>query len=94
MAYVVVEPCIDVKDKSCILVCPVDCIYEGEKMVYIKPEECIDCGLCVPECPVDAIFPEDEVPENFKPYIKINADYFTQKPAQEQPAQKTESPAP
>lgn len=85
MAYVVTEACIDVKDKSCILVCPVDCIYEGDRMVYIKPEECVDCGLCVPECPVDAIFPEDEVPEKWREYIKINADFFTRQSSQ-QPA--------
>ncbi|MEN3001814.1 MAG: ferredoxin, partial [Armatimonadota bacterium] len=52
MPYVICEPCIGVKDKSCVAVCPVDCIYEGEDQLYINPDECIDCGLCEPECPV------------------------------------------
>ena len=81
MTYVIAEPCIDVKDKACVEVCPVDCIYEGEKegfpdMLYIHPDECIDCGVCQPECPVDAIFPEDDVPEEWNNYIQINYDYF------------------
>jgi NAD-dependent dihydropyrimidine dehydrogenase PreA subunit len=56
MAYIIAEPCIGVKDASCVAVCPVDCIYEGEDQYYINPEECIDCGACEPECPVEAIF--------------------------------------
>jgi ferredoxin len=78
MTYVVVEPCISVKDTACIDVCPMDCIHCGEKdqMVYIDPEECIDCDACVAECPVDAIFPEAQVPEKWKHFIQINADYF------------------
>ena len=62
MAYVIAEPCINVKDKACVEVCPVDCIYEGKDMLYIHPDECIDCGACEPVCPVKAIFAEDEVP--------------------------------
>ena len=62
MAYVIAEPCVDVKDKACVEVCPVDCIYEGETMLYIHPEECIDCGACEPVCPVKAIFVDDELP--------------------------------
>src|SRR6266404_8932835 len=54
MPYVIAEPCITVKDRSCVDVCPVDCIYEGEDQLYIHPDECIDCGACVPECPVTA----------------------------------------
>ena len=77
MPYVVTEPCIGVKDKSCMTVCPVDCIYEGDKMVYINPDECIDCGACVPECPVDAIFDEPELPDKWKHFTKINADWYT-----------------
>lgn len=73
MAYVITEPCIGVKDKSCVTVCPVDCIYEGEEMLYINPDECIDCGLCEPECPVTAIFVDTDVPEEWKHYIEINA---------------------
>jgi len=71
--YVVTEPCIGVKDKSCMTVCPVDCIYEGDDMVYIHPDECIDCGLCEPECPVNAIFVDTDVPPNWKDYIQKNA---------------------
>ena len=57
MPYVIAEPCIGTKDASCVEVCPVDCIYEGEDQYYIHPDECIDCGACEPECPVTAIFP-------------------------------------
>jgi NAD-dependent dihydropyrimidine dehydrogenase PreA subunit len=64
MPYVITEACISVKDKSCVDVCPVDCIYEGEDQLYIHPDECIDCGACEPECPVTAIFPEEDVPQN------------------------------
>jgi ferredoxin len=70
--YVVTEPCIGVKDKSCMTVCPVDCIYEADDMVYIHPDECIDCGLCEPECPVTAIFVDTDVPANWKDYIEKN----------------------
>jgi ferredoxin len=78
MAYVIVQPCIDVKDASCVEVCPVDCIHtdDAANMYYIDPDECIDCGACVDPCPVDAIFPEDEVPEQWRNFIQINADYF------------------
>ncbi|HWP31319.1 MAG TPA: ferredoxin family protein [Fimbriimonadales bacterium] len=73
MPYVITEPCIGVKDKSCVTVCPVDCIYEDEKMLYINPDECIDCGLCEPECPVTAIFVDTDVPVQWKDYIELNA---------------------
>ncbi|RME04991.1 MAG: ferredoxin family protein [Planctomycetota bacterium] len=86
MTYIITEPCIGVKDKACVEVCPVDCIYEvedtkfkdggGDDQLYIHPEECIDCGACEPECPVDAIFIEDEVPEKWKSFIKKNYDAF------------------
>jgi ferredoxin len=78
VAYVIVQPCVGVKDASCVEVCPVDCIHtdEAATMYFIDPDECIDCGACVDPCPVDAIFPEDEVPEQWREYIKINADYF------------------
>ena len=79
MTYIITEPCIDEKDKSCLDVCPVDCIYEGEKMLYIHPEECIDCGACEPECPVDAIFAEDEVPDKWQEFIPINYEFFNLK---------------
>ena len=64
MAYVIAEPCVDVKDKACVEVCPVDCIYEGETMLYIHPEECIDCGACEPVCPVKAIFAKTSCPRS------------------------------
>ncbi len=72
MPYIVTEPCVGVKDKSCMTVCPVDCIYEGDDMVYINPDECIDCGLCEAECPVSAIFVDIDVPDNWKDFIEKN----------------------
>ncbi len=78
MAFVIAEPCIGVKDKSCVAVCPVDCIHgtDEDEMLYIDPDECIDCSACTPECPVSAIFPLSEVPEQWKSFIQKNADYF------------------
>lgn len=87
MAYIIAEPCIDIKDKSCVEACPVDCIYEGDNMLYIEPEECIDCGACVDPCPVDAIFHEDELPDKWSEYTAINADFFEGKEGLE-PARK------
>ena len=75
MTYIITEPCIDVQDKSCVEVCPVDCIHETDHMLVIDPEECIDCGACEPECPVEAIFPEDAVPDAMEAFIKINYAY-------------------
>ena len=75
MAYVIAEPCVDCKDKSCVSECPTDCIYEGERMLYIHPEECVDCGACE-VCPVDAVFHEDEVPEHWAAYTQANVDFF------------------
>src|SRR5919199_92662 len=72
VTYIITEPCIDLKDKSCVDVCPVDCIHEVDRMLVIDPEECIDCGACEPECPVEAIFPEDAVPDAMDPFIRIN----------------------
>ena len=78
VTYVITEPCIGVKDASCVAVCPVDCIYstDDDDMYYINPDECIDCGACEPECPVNAIFAEDEVPTQWQHFTQINADYF------------------
>ncbi len=84
MAYIITEPCIGVKDAGCVDVCPVDCIHpmrnqEGfaaAKMLYIDPDECIDCAACEPVCPVTAIFEQSAVPEKWRSYIKMNADYF------------------
>ena len=80
MPYVIAEPCINVKDKACVEVCPVDCIYEGETMLYIHPDECIDCGACEPVCPVKAIFAEDEVPDQWKNFTELNKQFFTDHP--------------
>ena len=74
MAYVVTEPCYGCKNTICITVCPVDCFHEDEKSLWIDSEECIDCGACVPECPVDAIFEENRVPDKWKHYIQLNAE--------------------
>jgi NAD-dependent dihydropyrimidine dehydrogenase PreA subunit len=76
MTYVITEPCIGTKDQSCVEVCPVDCIYDAGDQFLINPEECIDCGACEPECPVEAIYPEDEVPDDMEKYTAKNADYF------------------
>jgi NAD-dependent dihydropyrimidine dehydrogenase PreA subunit len=76
MAYVIAEPCIGTMDRGCVDVCPVDCIYEGEDQLYIHPDECIDCGACEPECPVNAIFPEEDVPEEWQSFIAKNRRYF------------------
>src|SRR4029077_6017531 len=84
MAYVIAEPCIGTKDNSCVEVCPVDCIhptpeepgYDAAEMLYIDPEECIDCDACVEACPVDACFAEDQLPEEWQKYSQINAEYF------------------
>jgi len=72
MTYVIGEACIDVKDKTCQSVCPVDCIHEAERILVIDPEECIDCGACEPECPVEAILPEDATSEEWQPFVRIN----------------------
>jgi ferredoxin len=81
MTYVIAEPCIDLKDKSCIDVCPVDCIHETDRMLVIDPEECIDCAACEPECPVEAISPADAVPERWQPFVRINAAFAEGVPA-------------
>jgi ferredoxin len=74
MTFIVGENCIKCKHTDCVEVCPVDCFYEGPNMLVIHPDECIDCALCEPECPVDAIFADDEVPEDQVPFIELNAE--------------------
>lgn len=84
MAYVVAEPCIGAKDGNCAAVCPLDCIhptkeeaaFAREVMVYINPETCIDCGLCMDECGAGAVFPREDLPERWQFFVKRNADYF------------------
>ena len=76
MTYIIAEPCIELLDRGCVDVCPVECIYEGPDQLYIHPEECIDCGACEPECPVTAIFVEEDVPNEWASYTKKNYAYF------------------
>jgi NAD-dependent dihydropyrimidine dehydrogenase PreA subunit len=78
MAFVITEGCVDIKDKTCVQNCPVDCIYEGDRMTYIHPDECIDCGACEPLCPQEAIFYSPDVAEKLLPFIAINAEFFTE----------------
>jgi ferredoxin len=72
MTFVVAEPCIKCKYTDCVDVCPVDCFHEGENMLVIDPDECIDCGACEPECPTTAIFSEDDLPEKWSEYKELN----------------------
>ena len=84
MTYIIGSPCIGTKDTACVDACPVDCIhpkkdedgFEETEMLYIHPEECIDCGACEPACPVTAIWPEDNVPDEEQKYIPVNYEYF------------------
>lgn len=76
MTYVVTESCIKCKHTDCVVVCPVNCFREGPNFLVIDPAECIDCTVCVPECPVEAIFAEEDVPEDQKEFIQINAELF------------------
>ena len=80
MTHVVTEPCFGCKDTDCVAACPVDCFYEGEQMLYIDPEECIDCQQCVAVCPVEAIFREDDVPEQWRGFVELNAEMAPQCP--------------
>jgi len=87
MPHVIAEPCIGTKDASCTQVCPVDCIhptkdeadYATAEQLYIDPDTCIDCGLCVDECPVRAIYPEEDLPEEWRRYVQVNLDDYSQK---------------
>jgi ferredoxin len=88
MTFVVTEKCIKCKYTDCVEVCPVDCFHEGENMLVIDPDECIDCALCEPECPINAIMPEDDIPAAQHEIIKLNAELAKVWPAM------TESKAP
>jgi ferredoxin len=84
MTYVIAEPCIGTKDRSCVDVCPVDCIHDdgdADRILYINPEECIDCGACEPACPVTAIFVDYDVPEQWQGYAEVNSLWYTDKAA-------------
>ena len=72
----ITEGCVDVKDRTCLTQCPVDCIYEGERMTYIHPDECIDCGACEPLCPQNAIYYEPDLPAALRDYARVNAEFF------------------
>ena len=79
MTYYITQPCVDVMDQSCVDVCPVDCIHfeEGvDRMLYIDPDECIDCGACEPACPVNAIYAEDDLPDDMSSFAEINVGWF------------------
>lgn len=80
MPFVITEPCIDVKDRGCAEVCPVDCIYEAEEQLMIHPEECIDCYACLPACPVDAIYRDESVPDPWVSFIAKAIDWFGDHP--------------
>ncbi len=78
MTYVIAEPCVDVLDRACVEECPVDCIYEGERMLYIHLDECVDCGACEPVCPVEAMYYEDDLPGKWQAYARENARFFAE----------------
>jgi ferredoxin len=87
MAYIIAEPCVDVMHQTCVAVCPVDCIQfepDIDRMLYINPDDCIDCGACVPECPATAIFPESELPAKWAAYAEINALWYRDREAARQ----------
>jgi len=76
VTYVIALPCVDLKDRACIDECPVDCIYEGDRMLYIHPDECVDCGACEAACPVSAIFYSFDLTPETEPFLEINAQFF------------------
>ncbi|MGI9298690.1 MAG: ferredoxin FdxA [Gammaproteobacteria bacterium] len=80
MTYVVLDKCVNCKYTDCVEVCPVDCFHEGPNMLAIDPEECIDCSLCVPECPVDAIVSEDDLAEGQEHFLQLNRELSEQWP--------------
>lgn len=81
MSFVITSACVDIKDKTCLDNCPVDCIYEGARMLYINPDECIDCGACEPVCPQEAIFLDSDLPDELTHFARINSEYFAAGPA-------------
>ena len=81
MTYVVTAPCFGCKNTECVVNCPCDCFHEGDQMLYIDPHECIDCDACRVACPVDAIYPEDEVPEAWRDFVELNAEMVTKTPS-------------
>jgi NAD-dependent dihydropyrimidine dehydrogenase PreA subunit len=93
MAFVITKPCIGVKDTACVAVCPADCIhptkseadFETAQLLYIDPENCICCNLCTSECPVNAIFQDQDVPEQYQEFIELNAAYYRRKDSRTAP---------
>lgn len=81
MTFVVTSPCDGCKYTDCVTVCPCDCFHEGETMVYIDPHSCVDCGACEPECPVEAIFHEDSVPDEWQEFIQLNEEMAAKLPS-------------
>jgi NAD-dependent dihydropyrimidine dehydrogenase PreA subunit len=77
MAYVITGACADIMDRACVDQCPVDCIQPGERMLYINPDQCIDCGACEPACPQKAIFPDYDLPGPLEAYRSVNAEFFS-----------------
>jgi NAD-dependent dihydropyrimidine dehydrogenase PreA subunit len=77
VTYIITSACVDLLDKTCIAECPVDCIYEGERMLYIQPDECVDCGACEPVCPVDAIYFEADLPGELRDFHRVNVEFFS-----------------
>ncbi|HVR48132.1 MAG TPA: ferredoxin [Pseudorhodoferax sp.] len=77
MPHVITDACIDVKDGACVACCPVDCIYEGERTLYIHPDACIDCGICVSACPTQAIYEASRLPAHLADYVAINREFFS-----------------
>ena len=80
MAYIVAEPCFGCKYTDCVTVCPCDCFHEGEQILYIDPDRCVSCDACRVECPVEAIFDEDDVPEKWQDFIGLNAEMVVSTP--------------
>lgn len=77
MAYVITGACVDIKDGACVKCCPVDCIYEGGRTLYIHPDECIDCGVCVSACPTQAIYEDLRLPPGMEHFAAINREFFS-----------------
>jgi NAD-dependent dihydropyrimidine dehydrogenase PreA subunit len=93
MTYVIGKPCVDAMDRACVEECPVDCIYEGGRALYIHPDECVDCGACEPVCPVQAIYYQDDLPEDLQPHLADNEAFFTQTlPGRDEPLGRRAGP--
>ncbi len=92
MTFVVTENCRRCRFTDCVAVCPVDCFHADDEMLYIDPDECIDCGACVPECPVEAIYDESQIPDAQREWIAVNADKAKSSPCSTRPGTRTPAP--